>query len=323
MKRIILLSFVVLLFGFEAFSQNSVSLNFQHTLGTELFEMNKGSQNNLGDDFNVSRLEYYISEITIVHDGGVETPMSSDIHVLVNANQTNEVDLGNHNITSVEMIKFHVGVDPDYNHLDPATYAADHPLAPQNPSMHWGWTSGYRFIAIEGNGGPNYDQLFQLHGLGDANYVETSVEMDVVAENNKLELYVSADCSKILEDIALNEGVVVHGEAMEARKALLNMQADVFTASGPLSSTINLDGLRSFNVYPNPTYTNQTEVQINADLDGDYKLIVSNILGRQMMDPIIVKGRKVASLDFPVNGMYIITLLRDDLPLTSKKVIVK
>ncbi|MBK7304311.1 MAG: hypothetical protein IPI90_13940 [Saprospiraceae bacterium] len=28
--------------------------------------------------------------------------------------------------------------------------SVDSPLAFQDPSMHWGWTSGYRFIALEG-----------------------------------------------------------------------------------------------------------------------------------------------------------------------------
>ncbi len=322
MKKTLLLVFIISILGLDVVAQNNVVINFQHTLGTELFEFEKGAQNNMGDDFEVTRLQYYISEITIVHDNGIETPMT-DVHILVDADKINEVDLGNHNISTVEMIKFHVGVGPDFNHLDPASYAADHPLAPQSPSMHWGWDPGYRFVAIEGFGGSNYDQLFQLHGLGDGNYFETSIEMDVVAENNKVELYISADCAKILEDISVNNGVVVHGEILQARRALINMSDDVFTASGPLSSTVNLDGLKSFQVFPNPTYSGQTEVQINADLDGDYQIVVSNILGRQQMTAIEAKGQKIVELNLPTNGMYIITLLRDNIPLTSKKLIVK
>jgi len=322
MKRAVLLLLVVLFCGLDLFGQNNVEINFQHTLGTELFEMNKGAQNNLGNDFEVTRLQYYVSGISIVHDGGIITPMT-DVHILVDAERTNQVDLGNHNITTVEMVKFSVGVHPDFNHLDPASYAVNHPLAPKNPSMHWGWDPGYRFVCFEGKGGTNYDQLFQLHGLGDANYLETSIEMEVVAEDNKVALYVSNDCSKMLNDIEVNSGVVVHGEDMEARKALMNMRDGTFTASGPLSSVVNLDGLKSFDIVPNPTYNGIAEVRINADLDGEYSLILSNILGQQLIEPVAAKGRVNLELDLPKNGMYIVTLLRDGLPLTSKKLIAK
>lgn len=73
------------------------------------------------------------------------------------------------NVNKVEAITFSVGVEQAYNHLDPASFPPDDPLAPQNPEMHWGWVSGYRFAAVEGEAGPNLDQHFEIHSIGDAN----------------------------------------------------------------------------------------------------------------------------------------------------------
>ena len=70
--------------------------------------------------------------------------------VLVNASEATEVDLGSHDVTNVEAVHFHIGVDSSVNHSDPASYPMGHPLAPVFPSMHWGWAAGYRFVAIEG-----------------------------------------------------------------------------------------------------------------------------------------------------------------------------
>ena len=56
--------------------------------------------------------------------------------------------MGPWDIEGVRGVKLHLGVDPAHNHADPSTYASDHPLSLQNPTMHWGWSAGYRFMAI-------------------------------------------------------------------------------------------------------------------------------------------------------------------------------
>jgi cytochrome c peroxidase len=50
-----------------------------------------------------------------------------------------------------DLIRFHVGVPPEENHADPATFAAGHPLNPIVNGLHWSWQGGYVFLAIEGN----------------------------------------------------------------------------------------------------------------------------------------------------------------------------
>jgi len=236
MKKQLLGLVVLLLFlSITGFAQNSVQLNIHHKLGVTDFALETSAQNNLEHDLQFSRLQYYISEITLVHDGGMETPINF-VWILVNAAESTQVDLGDYNIDSLEMIKFHVGVDKNHNHLDPATYQASHPLAPQFPSMHWGWASGYRFIALEGTAGPNLDQTFELHGLDDDNYFETSIPLNVIASNNEIVVNLDADYTRALEDIAVNAGVIVHGDDAEAKQSLENFRDYVFSPSSVYTS---------------------------------------------------------------------------------------
>lgn len=52
-----------------------------------------------------------------------------------------------------QAIRFRVGVDAATDKSDPATWAPEHPLHPDVCGLHWGWQSGYVFLAIEGHWG--------------------------------------------------------------------------------------------------------------------------------------------------------------------------
>ena len=170
MKRLFIL-LTLLNYGFlQILAQNEVVFNIHQKMGEQSFQFNVPVKNNLGNDFEFTRLQYYISEISIIHDGGQKTDVE-DFWLLVSADQDVSASLGVFNIEEVEAIHFYIGVDPGHNHANPADYPTGHPLAPQNPSMHWGWASGYRFIALEGKGSENLNQVVQLHGLWDDNYL--------------------------------------------------------------------------------------------------------------------------------------------------------
>jgi cytochrome c peroxidase len=48
-------------------------------------------------------------------------------------------------------IRFRVGVNAKVDRTDPAEWAPSHPLHPDVCGLHWGWSSGYVFLAIEGH----------------------------------------------------------------------------------------------------------------------------------------------------------------------------
>ena len=317
MKQFLLLSFLV--FTTSLFAQNAVKLNINHELGSIPFAFNTGAQNNIGDDFNLIRMEYYLSQFTIVHDGGQETSVNS-VYALVDASEATTIDLGSHNVTSVEAIKFYIGVDSAANHSDPASYPATHALAPKSPSMHWGWASGYRFACLEGKGSSNYNQTIELHGLGDNNYYQATVSTSATAANNEVTIDIYADYTRALDNISVNGGAFEHGFDGDARKLLFNLSQSVFQQFP--TSTVDFSEVNSFNVFPNPT-TGQATISLEATEDLTYQVLITDVVGKTIENINDVKSNQPIQTQIEQSGMYFIQLVKNGQTVITKKLLVQ
>ena len=252
MKNILSVAFA-LVFSLSAYSQSDVYLKINHLLGTSPFTFNTTVSNNLGDNFDLNRMEYYISSISITHDAGAVTNIS-DTWILANASTPVNELLGNYNITTIESISFSIGVETPENHNDPSLLAASNPLAPKSPSMHWGWAAGYRFVAMQGMAGtttPN--QVFELHGLGDVNYFSQTITTAGSSDGNGLIIELDADYEQAIKSINVASGVVSHGEINEAKDMLENFRDNVFTATEAIVAGVEIaKDDNHFKIYPNP-----------------------------------------------------------------------
>lgn len=316
MKKTIL--FLLSAFSFiNVDAQVSVNLKLHHKLGVEDFELDKVGVNNLGHSFKATRLEYYISEITIVHDG-TETAIPADVVALVRPQDeiTTTIALGVHDVTEIEAVKFHVGVYDPANHGDPTLWPGEHPLAPKSPSMHWGWVAGYRFVVYEGFGGVDFSQAFQMHGLGDANYFEVTADVDVVEGDESLEMNLFADYQKGLMDIDLTSGVISHGETGEALTVLRNWQDEVF---GNFYLNVQSNPELDFIVFPNPTVR---EFTVTFDAAKVNKLVVYNLLGEEVISSESLNQGTV-KLSLESSGVYSVVLYDGELnKIGQQKVVV-
>lgn len=321
MKKQLFLVLFAYIISISAVAQTSVELNINHKLADADFAMNTAAQNNMGRQFNVTRLQYYISEMTILHDGGIETPVG-DVFVLVNANEATTVNLGTLPVISVEGFRFYIGVDPDFNHLDPSMYPAGHPLAPQFPSMHWGWASGYRFLAMEGKGGNTLLQTYELHGLGDDNYFQVEVPVTTVAENNEVTISLDADYTRVLENIGVHLGPIVHGDFGDAVKALENLRDYVFAASSSVTATDALKFVERFDVFPNPSIDGTVIIATSTTDNAPYQINVTDVLGRNVQTLALNGGIQQAELQIDNTGLYLITLVKNGQTVTSKQLVV-
>ena len=304
-------------------AQQTVQLNIHHKLGEADFAFNTEAQNNLGNSFILDRLEYYISEITLVYDGGQEIEVE-DFWILVDASEETSIELGMFALENLEGIRFHIGVDPDHNHLDPASFPMGHPLAPQAPSMHWGWAAGYRFLAMEGESGSLLNQVFEIHGLGDANYYETSIEINPAAGNNVLAVNLDADYTKILTNINIGSGLIEHGETGEAANAVKNLANVVFsptTTSVGTNSRITPSQLR---LYPNPAVNGRVLIEIPSSLaSANLEIVLTNALGQHQNSFSWTKGGAQMELENLPSGLYWINLMEAGEVLVSKQLLVK
>ncbi len=323
MKKLLLLT-VFSIFLFQGYSQSNLSLQINHLLGSEEFAMNQQATNNLQHQFMTTRLEYYLSEISIIHDGGQEDKIS-DLWILVNADAATKVALGTMDITNLEAIKLHIGVDSGHNHLDPNLFDVTHPLGPKSPSMHWGWTVGYRFIAFEGQGGHNLDQDIQLHGLGDENYAPILIEYAVTAvPQGDYTIHLDADYTRVLENIEVNAGVYVHGQKFQAKQAIENMRDYVFSRASLTGASIDISEIEGFAIRPNLIENGTAILNLElSELGHTYDLIITDIRGKQLQQVHSVDHGQQIDLSSLSTGMYFVNLIKEGQAVLSEKIMIK
>ena len=250
MKAFILFQFLLLL-AFEGTAQNQIYLKINHRLGAEKFEYNKQVKNNFNEAFTLSRLQYYLSGIKIYHDGEINTYYPNKF-MLITANNTFTKELiGDLNFETIEAIEFLIGVKTPENNADPTAWDSNHPLAPKEPTMHWGWTAGYRFLAMEGKSGASLDKLFEIHALGNDNLIPAKFNVTAKEENGEKIIELDADYTRIIESITVKEGVVFHGGGGIGARALKNFQKLVFTNNGTSSTDHRLKEV--IKISPNPS----------------------------------------------------------------------
>ncbi len=302
------------------FAQTDVTFNIFHKLGDQDFAFNQSVENDMEHSFQIDRLEYYLSQLSIVHDGGMETTIN-DLYILVNASEATSISLGNYNINEVEAIRFYVGVNEQSNHNDPASYANDHPLAPKFPSMHWGWVSGYRFVALEGMSGAQLDQNLEVHALGDQNYFQAIIPVVAMADDGMLSIDLNADYIKALKNIELNSGVFNHGFNEEALSLLLNFRSSVFSDANTITSNFDLTNIDQFQVFPNPSDGKATLNLSLKEID-NYQISIQTILGTEINFFEVQDLESTIALDLKHQGMYFISLIKDGKTVLTEKLIV-
>lgn len=309
--------------GLNTSAQTSIELHITHRLGG-ITEYNKThvAQNDMGKEFTVTRFEYYISNISITHDGGTVTDIQ-DHYILANAENDIKEDLGSHSITNVESISFSIGVDTPTNHEDPSLLPNDHPLAPKSPSMHWGWTDGYRFVAMEGKTGPDIDKTYEIHSLGDAYYFQTNVTTTAVMKNGKLVIPITADLTQAVKGIDVAPGLIDHGSTANNIKLLENFRDNVFKSGDPVSVNNVTASNNAVRIYPNPAAADVINVDFGNNLKAGI-ITVSDIRGSIISQNDKAAGADLIKLNINQPGMYFIsTRFADGSAAATQKLIVQ
>lgn len=306
-------------------AQNEIMLHLAPRLGNEVFSLDQ-AVNHPGGTYQMkfTRFEYYISEIKITHDGGVITPCT-DLYLLVRPGQDSMYSLGQMpGINNVEAITFSVGVPEAVNHDDPTALPEGHPLAPQNPSMHWGWVSGYRFAAIEGDAGTNLAQHFEIHALGDANYKTLTITTPAEQVNPELKMvHLIADYAQAVKTVNLSTGPIVHGTTGTAVTVLNNFKNVVFSAATS-SAVIDPAFNGAFALTPNPVRNVAPLVNFSLPAGGTYMLTVTDLTGKVLTRQPLAGGENQSLLleKIPVAGLYFVHLWHNDRPVAVEKLVV-
>lgn len=319
MKKIFTPLVLSMLFIINMNAQTEVLFNINHKLGTQNFQFNTEKMNNLNHPFSVERLEYYISDITIIHDGGQESLVPNK-YLLVNAEAPMTTSLGMHDLTNIEGVSFYVGVSPDVNHLDPASWPNTHPLAPKFPSMHWGWAAGYRFVAMEGKSGQGLGSTYQFHGLGDSNYNKTTVMLEATDDNGSLLINLDADYVQAVKGIGLLSGPISHGETGQAKTCVENFNSEVFSPAALSNSTQDFLSSSDFEIYPNPSTDQHVFIQSNNN-DLISHININDIQGK-LINRVTVNNQSTR-LNFNGTGVYLVQIFNEKGEYYTEKIIIQ
>lgn len=322
MKRLILLAFCsCILTG--VYAQTRVWFNLHHMLGEEDFAPEKTAVNDLNTPFKITRLEYYLSEITLVHDGGIETPVT-DKWILTDVMGRSSYELGDFDIEHLEKIIFHVGVDPDHNNADPSVYPEGHPLALKVPSMHWGWASGYNFVALEGAGGDDFGTFFQIHALGNENYKRVELVMDTPARDGVLNIDVKADYNRAMEDMDAGIGIFYHGPTKYAIKLMDNFAAYVFSPGGNTASGRKIEHAgATFAIQPNIVPAGNPVFRIRTAETRPFDLTVTDNAGHVIKRLNGLSGNEYVMLPALAPGIYYVSRTIEGSPQATQRLLIR
>lgn len=305
-----------------SFAQNAIKLNINHKLGTSPFALNQTATNNLGNAFNLNRMQYYMSGFVITHDGA-QTITLTGVYALVDAAAPAPIDLGSYpGITNVEAIKFSIGVNTPENNADPTLWPPTHALSPKSPSMHWGWSSGYFFIALGGNSSPALNQQLELHALGNSNYFSQTIVTGASIVGLDKIITINADYEMALKNITISSGLVLHGSSGVNVTMINNFKNFVFTANNTsVGINENENLLASLSVYPNPSENGIFNLYSN--LKGEnYSYKITDITGK-LIDAQKMINESSKQIKIQNKGLYFVTLFDNNAAISTQKLIVQ
>ena len=233
----LVLSFSVLVL----YAQKSVFLNISPVFNSNPLQMGVEVQHNSGEVYALDHFDYYVSDITLTHDGGQLTTVEQAVYIVEPDNHV--LNLGNLALENIEDIGFTVGVPARFNTqqgteaMDISLYPETHPLSYQSPSMYWGWSFGYMHMIIGGGEGSNY---FELHSVGPT--LQRQVNLSVVQTNvseSQIDLYIQCNVDEWVNGLELSTTGVIHGATVLNELIMDNvLTEDVFTLSPSATSML-------------------------------------------------------------------------------------
>lgn len=280
-----LLLVLALVSGAFAQTTNNVAFSFDHRAGASplVLDQTVFSIWN-GKKVMLTRAEFYLAELQILRPDN-STLLLTDRYLLVNANApAAQHALGQWPVSAAAGLSLHIGVPFWDNHGDPSSYHAPNPLAPQNPSMHWGWSAGYRFMALEGfvdnNGDGVPEDEFEFHNLGDALYTAVELSGSTVAENGTLHLRLLLDYAKLFQGLTMTGNLFEHGSAPLNKTMMTNAATQNFMALPSTSAAPDLlTNALQVSASPNP-FAAETLIQYEIPASGALSMTVTNTLGQ-------------------------------------------
>ncbi len=212
---------------------SSLTITVDHKMGTADMVYNEDVILPSKEQVQISRLSYILGNFYLLDDEDNKTVLDDQYALIEDHRGNTTFSLTNVPQGNYKAIGFSIGLDSATNHGNPNQYDASHPLAPINNSLHWNWTGGYIFTALEGKTMMN-DESFVFHLAGAQNRidVELSAQVAITAEPKTATL--TYDVNEIFQNPEIynigQDGSSSHSTTSPVTVKLIRNMSDVFTS---------------------------------------------------------------------------------------------
>ncbi|MBP7821443.1 MAG: hypothetical protein KA010_00875 [Saprospiraceae bacterium] len=215
------------------YQSGEVKLRFTHKVGTRdlVYRSVDLYTNVAGNQYNVTNLQYYISNVVFTSKGGQTYPQNT--YDLISATDTSTTTLSFPNMQGNEYdkVSFYVGIDSVKNHS--GDQSGD--LAPIH-NMIWTWASGYVFLKVEGKyiDSTGTSQNYRLHLGTEPNLVKVELPASFVLDGATRTIDLNMDLNELFKnpntiDISQNPDIQSFPSESDITGKYAQNQVDMFT----------------------------------------------------------------------------------------------
>lgn len=296
-------------------AQKDIFLNIAPLFGNQPFTLNQNFVGNDGIAVNIEHFNYYLSDVKLFHDNGLQTNFPTDIWLLTP--EQHSLYLGNLNINQLDSINFTVGVPKRYNTQagalaqDISTYPDSHALSFQSPSMYWGWAFGYMHMIIGGKADSNNDGVpnayFEMHNLGNNNQQSVTLPSIQTNTGNQIDLNYTCNVDRWLNLMPLSNIGVLHGDNGLNQQILQNVNSqEVFALAANANTQENNASLLTFM---------QTDSEFTFSVKNNHTIknyIVFANSGQKISEVSSKDTKATIALEPLQSGIYLVTVETDN-----------
>jgi hypothetical protein len=316
---IFILSF---LFTTLAFTQSKeVNLIFKHTHNGQELKLDESVFSIWnGKKISLRRADFYLSNLKI-RNKEAQLYSFANKYLLVKANNADQkYQLGKIELNNIDQLSFSVGIDSVKNHQDPSLYPLSNPLGLQEPSMHWGWAGGYRFMAIEGkvdvDGDGKPEENLEFHNLGDALYKEAKININIDESKPTIDIVIILDYAKLFNKLTLIGNTIVHGSSTK-NITMINNAVDGGFFEQQLSSSIHDAAIFDLNI----KQTNQYFNVVFDNPSNDEVLSIFDLQGKMVYKTKISNNETLIPKSLLPSSILVFSISKGNKILGSKKVL--
>ena len=245
MKKILLYLFIGMTIGFvgcnpdepeiiiepETEEVKELTITINHKSGDMDTDMSSEVTLPSNEVVTFSRLAYILGDFYLVTSDDTKVELE-DQFALIDAKNSTSFTLKDIPMGDYKAIGFAIGLDSSTNHGNPNFYSTDHPLAPINNSLHWSWTGGYIFTALEGKTKAD-NESFIFHLAGYKNQTNFELQNNFTKSFNKLGATLEYDVNEIFQNPEMysiaTDGASTHSTTDPVTAKLFANMVDVFT----------------------------------------------------------------------------------------------